>query len=144
TSWNTGPVKLTQARWTEMVRANNRANKSIIPVTDMDYYGTEEYWVMPKSHGDCEDFALMKRKELLSKGWPASSLLITVVRQPNGDGHAVLTVRTNRADYVLDNLNGEILQWDQTDYTYIKRQTPRHSGIWQSIKDTRSYVGAIK
>lgn len=143
-SRNTNPVKLTQERWTEMVRANARANKSVVPVTDQDYYGTEELWVMPKSHGDCEDYALMKRAELMKLGWPASSLLITVVRQPNGDGHAVLTVRTDRADYVLDNLDGKIRQWNETEYTFLKRQAAAHSGRWEKITDTRSIVGSIK
>lgn len=140
----TKPVKLTRARWAEMVEANARANSTIAPVTDEEYYGVQELWVMPKTAGDCEDFALMKRRELMSKGWPASSLLITVVRQKNGDGHAVLTVRTDRADYILDNLNGRILPWNETEYAYLKRQAAAHSGQWEKIVDSRTMVGSIK
>lgn len=139
----TSPVKLTRARWAEMVEANARANSTVAPVTDLEYYGVEEHWVMPGRAGDCEDFALMKRKELMSKGWPASALLITVVRQKNGDGHAVLTVRTDRADYILDNLNGRILPWNETEYTYLKRQAAAHSGAWEKIVDSRNLVGSI-
>ena len=73
----------------------------------------------------------------MQKGWPASSLLITVVLQPNGEGHAVLTVRTNKADYVLDNLDGRIKAWNETPYTYLKRQDVKHSGHWAKIKDYR-------
>lgn len=141
---NIKPVKLTRQRWDEMVKANARSNISIIPVTDEEYYGVPELWTMPKTHGDCEDYALMKRAELLSKGWPASSLLITVVRQQNGDGHAVLTVRTDRADYILDNLNGKILPWNETEYSYLKRQAAANSGQWEKIIDTRTLVGAVK
>lgn len=143
-SRNTRPVKLTQQRWSEMVRANARANSTVTPVTDLEYYGTEELWTLPKAYGDCEDYALMKRRELMALGWPPSALLVTVVRQPNGDGHAVLTVRTDRADYVLDNLNGRILPWNETEYTYLKRQAAAHSGRWESIRDTRSVVGSIR
>lgn len=141
---NTNPVKLNKARWAEMVNANARANNTVIPVTDQEYYGTEELWVLPKNYGDCEDFALMKRKELMRKGWPASSLLVTVVRQKNGEGHAVLTVRTDKADFVLDNLNSEILTWNKTEYSFLKRQAAAHSGRWENIVDARSMVGSIK
>ena len=143
-SSNTSPIKLTRARWAEMVEANAFANAKIVPVTDQDYYGVEELWALPKSHGDCEDFVLMKRKQLMALGWPASSLLATVVRQKNGEGHAVLTVRTDRADYILDNLNGKIKQWNKTDYTYLKRITPRHSGRWEDIIDSRQIVGSLQ
>lgn len=141
---STRPVKLTRVRWAEMVEANARANNTVTPVTDLEYYGVEEHWVMPKSAGDCEDFALMKRRELMRKGWPASALLVTVVRQKNGDGHAVLTVRTDRADYILDNLNGRILPWNETEYTYLKRQAAAHSGHWETIIDSRTLVGAVR
>ena len=141
---NTNPVKLTRARWAEMVEANTHANSVVKPVTDKQYYGVEELWVLPKTHGDCEDFALLKRKQLMRQGWPASSLLVTVVRQNNGDGHAVLTVRTDRADYILDNLDGKIHQWNKTEYTYLKRVSAKHSGRWEDIIDTRQLVGSVQ
>jgi predicted transglutaminase-like cysteine proteinase len=76
----------------------------------------------------------------MQRGWPASSLLITVVKQPNGEGHAVLTVRTDRADYVLDNLQPLVKQWDETPYQYLKRQSVAHTGRWSKIKDSRAMV----
>lgn len=141
---STAPVKLTRARWAEMVEANAHANNTVRPVTDLEYYGTEELWVMPKTAGDCEDYALMKRAELMARGWPASALLVTVVRQRNGDGHAVLTVRTDRGDYILDNLNGRILPWNETEYSYLKRVSAAHSGQWETIVDSRTLVGATR
>jgi len=139
---NINPVKLTRQRWKEMVEANTFANASVHPVTDQEYYGVEEYWIYPDKYGDCEDYALMKRAQLMKQGWPASSLLVTVVRQKNGDGHAVLTVRTDRADYVLDNLEGKILQWNETGYTFLKRVSARHSGYWEDIIDN-NMVGSV-
>lgn len=131
---------LTRKRWSDLVDVNNRANLAVEPVTDQEYYGVEEHWTYPKSYGDCEDYVLLKRYMLIQRGWPASSLLITVVKQPNGEGHAVLTVRTDRADYVLDNLDMKIKQWNKTPYRFLKRQSSRHSGKWTGIRDNRIAV----
>ena len=135
---NTKAPKLTRERWNDLVEVNAFSNNTIRPVTDMEAFGVEEHWGYPESYGDCEDYVLMKRHMLMQRGWPASALLITVVLQPNGEGHAVLTVRTDRADYVLDNLQGKIKQWNETEYTYLKRQSVKNSGRWTTIRDTRS------
>lgn len=141
---NTSPTKLTRKRWSEIIEANAYANTQIRAVTDEQLYGVVEKWAFPKTAGDCEDFALLKRHLLVSKGWPESSLLITVVRQKNGDGHAVLTVRTDRGDYILDNLEDRVVPWANTQYTFLKRQTPAHSGRWEDILDTRNLTAALK
>lgn len=144
-SRNTRPVKLTRKRWDELDKVNLFANSNVRPVTDMDYYRVEEYWTYPDKYGDCEDYVLLKRHMLMQKGWPASSLLVTVVLQPNGDGHAVLTVRTNHADYVLDNLTNKIKPWNKTEYHFLKRQSKKHSGRWAKIDDNRQQiVGSVK
>jgi len=134
---STKPPILTRERWNDLVEVNNFSNSTIAPVTDMEAYNLEEHWVYPTSYGDCEDYVLMKRVMLMKRGWPASALLITVVKQPNGEGHAVLTVRTDRADYILDNLENRIMPWHETVYTYLKRQSMKHSGRWQTITDRR-------
>lgn len=137
-------VKLTKENWKTLLNVNYDANRSIQSVTDADLYGTEEYWTYPSHAGDCEDYVLLKRKALINQGWPASALLITVVLQPNGEGHAVLTVRTDRGDLVLDNLDDRVMVWNETPYTYIKRQSKNHTGKWELIKDARvTSVGAI-
>jgi predicted transglutaminase-like cysteine proteinase len=142
---NTQPVRMTRVRWNEMVAVNDQANQSVTPVTDLELYNVEEYWTLPDKYGDCEDYVLLKRAMLMKQGWPASSLLITVVRQPNGDGHAVLTVRTDKADYVLDNLEERILPWNQTEYQFLKRQSAANSGRWEGIDDNRSsVVGSVQ
>lgn len=131
---STKPTKLTKKRWSDLVEVNSFSNSTIEPLTDLEAFNQEEFWTYPTSYGDCEDYVLMKRHMLMQRGWPASSLLITVVIQPNGEGHAVLTVRTDKADYVLDNLSNKILPWHQTPYTYLKRQSAKHSGRWVDIK----------
>lgn len=141
----TNPVELSRKLWAKMVDINNTVNTVIAPRTDMEMWGQEEYWSYPDSEGDCEDYVLEKRRQLMALGVPAGNLLITVVRQPNGDGHAVLTVRTSLGDFVLDNLEPRILAWTDTDYTFLKRQSERNSGIWIAVNDDRPVaVGSVK
>lgn len=138
------PMKLTRKIWAAMVNINNTVNVMVEPKTDMEMWGREEIWSYPKRQGDCEDYVLEKRLRLMQAGVPAGSLLITVVRQPNGDGHAVLTVRTDRGDFILDNMRQKIRHWTETDYRYLKRQSSRNSGRWVSINDGRAItVGSI-
>ncbi len=131
-------VQLTEASWADLLAINTHVNQVILPVTDADLYGHPEVWTMPTTHGDCEDYVLMKRQMLIDRGWPASSLLITVVREQSGEGHAVLTVRTDRGDFILDNQEANVLRWDQTTYEYIKRQSEFDETVWASIDDQRA------
>ncbi|MFI0849402.1 transglutaminase-like cysteine peptidase [Mesorhizobium sp. IMUNJ 23232] len=132
------PVELSRRLWSAIISVNNAVNASVAPKTDMEIWGREEVWSYPNGQGDCEDYALEKRRQLMALGVPAGDLLITVVRQPNGDGHAVLTVRTSLGDYVLDNLEPRVLAWDETPYTYLKRQSDTNSGVWVKINDGRA------
>lgn len=138
------PVELTRALWAEMVDINNAVNTEVNPATDMEMWGREELWSYPDIVGDCEDYALEKRRRLMALGVPAGNLLITVVRQANGDGHAVLTVATSLGDFILDNLEPRILAWTDVEYRFLKRQSARHSGVWVSINDGRPVaVGSV-
>jgi predicted transglutaminase-like cysteine proteinase len=130
--------ELTELRWRQLLEVNAEINGSVVPVTDAVLYQVEEYWTYPHGYGDCEDFVLAKRRALIDLGWPASTLLVTVVREANGDGHAVLTVRTDRGDLVLDNQDGMIRLWSETPYTYIKRQSQVSSGAWVDLVDSRA------
>jgi predicted transglutaminase-like cysteine proteinase len=125
----------TGARWSTLNSINASVNRSIVPDTDEHIYGRKEFWAYPTTRGDCEDFALFKRRELLRAGWPASALLLTVVRRWNGDFHAVLTVETDRGDFILDNLSGTVLLWRQTGYVFVKRQATDNAGEWVSLRD---------
>ncbi len=139
-----GPAILTQDNWKTLLRINYDVNSSIQPMTDQEIYGVEERWAYPTTVGDCEDFVLLKRKLLMQAGFAASDLLITVVLQPNGEGHAVLTVRTDRGDFVLDNMRSKVLLWSDTEYTYLKRQSTTDAGRWVKIQDGRATaVGSV-
>lgn len=126
-------VELTEASWRELVDVNDMVNQSITPVTDQELYGVPEYWTYPVTAGDCEEYVLLKRRVLIERGWPASALLITVVRDEAGDGHAVLTVTTSAGDLVLDNQHAEIRLWHDTPYEYLKRQSAANANAWVSL-----------
>jgi predicted transglutaminase-like cysteine proteinase len=103
-------------------------------VTDLELYGKVEYWNYPTSgKGDCEDYVLLKRRMLIERGWPESTLLITVVRDENGEGHAVLTARTDAGDLVLDNKRQDIVRWTDTPYIYVKQQSEGNPLVWASL-----------
>lgn len=136
-------VALDEARWAQLVEINAHFNATIVPATDLALYRVEEYWTYPTSgYGDCEDIALAKRRALIEAGWPASTLLMTVVREANGNGHAVLTVRTDRGDLVLDNQDGLIRVWNETPYQFVKRQDQAHAGRWVDMIDNRAIAVA--
>lgn len=128
-------ITLNQANWGQLLEINKKYNAEVRPITDQDLYEVAEFWTYPNGAGDCEDYVLVKRRALIDAGWPASTLLITVVQQADGAGHAVLMVRTDRGDLVLDNQNGLVLRWSETPYTYIKRQSQAHAGIWVELFD---------
>ena len=140
-------VELSSNNWQQLIDINNSYNTRITPVTDAQLYNVAEFWTYPDGYGDCEDFALAKRRALIEAGWPASTLLITVVRQRNGEGHAVLMVRTDRGDLILDNQDALIKLWTDTPYEFLKRQSQADAGKWVDIYDnpTRlASVGAVK
>ncbi|MCR6673635.1 transglutaminase-like cysteine peptidase [Devosia ginsengisoli] len=133
-------VSLDEGLWQQLLTVNAGINQAVIPVTDQDLYQVAEFWTYPNGYGDCEDYVLAKRRALIDAGWPASTLLISVVKQANGEGHAVLLVRTDRGDLVLDNQIGSIDLWSQTPYKFIKRQSQANAGQWVDMIDTRDIV----
>ena len=87
----------------------------------------------------------MKRRALAERGVTLSNLLITVVRKPDGEGHAVLTVRTDKGDYILDNLSDSVKLWSKTPYRFLKRQSSEHTGRWVTIRgEANTLVGSVK
>jgi predicted transglutaminase-like cysteine proteinase len=127
-------IQLTRAKSQEIERVNTAVNQAIAPVTDLELYGQPEVWAYPDANkGDCEDYVLLKRRLLIARGYPESALLITVVRDENNEGHAVLTVRTDKGDFILDNKSSEVKRWADTPYTFVKRQSARNPLLWISL-----------
>jgi len=127
-------VTLTSSAFAQLARINVQVNREIQQVTDLELFGVEEYWTYPvDGKGDCEDLVLEKKRRLIALGVPREAMLITVVRDLNGDGHAILTVVTDRGDYVLDNFTNEVKLWHETGYRFIKRQSQTDPNQWVSL-----------
>jgi predicted transglutaminase-like cysteine proteinase len=126
-------IELTPQVWKTIVSVNQRVNSSIKAVTDADHWGVVDIWDFAEDgRGDCEDFQLLKRRILAESGLPRRAMRMTVVIDELGEGHAVLVVRTNRGDYVLDNKTSSVLPWGRTGYVYIKRESQDQVG-WVSL-----------
>ena len=113
-------MSATPQRLAELDNVNRAVNREIAPATDLEVYGQAEYWTIPVHRGDCEDYALLKRKRLIARGWPESSLLMTVVRDEKGD-------------FILDNKIDEVKVWHRTRYDYVMRQSYLNVQIWMSL-----------
>ncbi|HTZ03870.1 MAG TPA: transglutaminase-like cysteine peptidase [Xanthobacteraceae bacterium] len=130
-------VVLSTNAWEALQHVNLWVNTHVKPITDMDHWGVVERWNYPDDgYGDCEDYVLQKRKMLLQEGWPREALLITVVRDRNGDGHAVLTVKTDKGEFILDNQTNDIMLWSETGYRFVKRQSQSDPNVWLALGDT--------
>ena len=139
-------IVLTSKTWSDLIKVNNWVNDAIKPITDIDHWGVVERWSLGEDgYGDCEDYALLKRRMLIQAGWPREALLMTVVRDKKGDGHAVLTVKTNRGEFILDNQETQVLAWNKTGYKFVKRQSQADQNTWVSLGEPRgapAYVSA--
>jgi predicted transglutaminase-like cysteine proteinase len=128
---------LSRKTWRALVQVNNWVNETIKPLGDLEHWGVLERWSYPDDgYGDCEDYALLKRRMLIEAGWPREALLLTLVRGRDGEGHAVLTVTTDKGDYVLDNMSWDILLWSKTGYRFVKRQSQYDPNVWVSLGDS--------
>lgn len=103
-------------------RINSDVNARVTYKTDLAQYGKPEYWCLPSNFGDCEDYALLKRKLLLEQGWPSDKLGLCVCYMPDGQGHCVLLVETDRGNYILDNNQSEPVQPNFLSYKWDKIQ----------------------
>lgn len=113
---------------------NRRVNSQIHPISDYDHWNVVDRWDLPSDGmGDCEDYALLKRKLLIDAGVPRQAVLMTIVRDEMNEGHAVLTVKTTRGEFILDNMNDQLKVWSRTPYRFVKRQSQEDQNLWVAI-----------
>jgi predicted transglutaminase-like cysteine proteinase len=127
-----GKLALTDKRWAELTAVNAQVNRSIRPERNLLGVAGEEWLIAPKA-GDCNDYAVTKRHELIARGWPSRALLLAEVVVPSGEHHLVVVVRVNEGDFVIDNLNANIRPWNKTQYRWVRIQTPRDPTTWATI-----------
>jgi predicted transglutaminase-like cysteine proteinase len=132
-------LRLTKKTWTALQRVNKRVNELIEPITNLEHWGTMvDHWDYPiDGKGDCKVYALYKRKLLVEQGFPRQALLMTIVRDLDGEGHAILTVKTDRGEFVLDNLSDQVRPWDATGYIFVKRQAQDDPNVWLDLGGAR-------
>lgn len=127
---------LTPALWKLVDNTNKKVNQNIEAVSDLDHWGKPESWDYPSDgKGDCEDLALLKRGLLIRDGIPASTLLMTIVINRKREGHAVLTLVTDRGDFILDNQIDDVLSWEATGYRYVERQSSSNPNQWLRLSN---------
>ena len=127
-----GPVDLTAERWADLREINRSVNQDIVPERN-ERGPAGEAWLINPNRGDCNDYAVSKRHELLQRGWPARALLLSEVVTNSGEHHLVLVVRTRSGDLVLDNLTVQIKPWSRVPYRWVRIQMPNESRLWATI-----------
>ncbi len=125
-------LELTQARRTELAGVNSAVNRTIVPAAHAGR-GTFDTWTISPARGDCNDYAVTKRHELLARGWPSAALLLAEVITPWGEHHLVLVARTRDADLVLDNLASRVRDWRETGYVWLRAQMPTEPALWAHV-----------
>ena len=133
-------ITLTGRVWQTIVAVNRQVNTSIKPMTDQAHWGIADSWEFPTDGaGDCEDYQLLKRKVLEQAGIPRRAMRMTVVIDEKREGHAVLMIRTDRGDLILDNKINNVLPWHETGYVYVKREG-QDGTSWVSLGGATSPV----
>jgi predicted transglutaminase-like cysteine proteinase len=137
-------IRITSATWTLIKAVNDLVNSSVKPRTDWAHWGVEDRWDFPDDgYGDCEDFQLLKRRLLADAGLPRRAMRMTVVLDEAREGHAVLTLRTDRGEYILDNKTNALALWSDTGYEFVKREGS--DGLtWVALSGQASPVGTAK
>jgi predicted transglutaminase-like cysteine proteinase len=126
-------ITMSVERWDELKRINREVNRDIVP--DPTLGPETESWKISPASGNCHDYAVTKRHELLALGWPSRDLLLAEVVVPSGEHHLILVVRTKDADLVLDNLNANIRAAAMTRYQYqwIRIESPHNPKFWVNV-----------
>ncbi len=126
-------IAFTPELWATLEQINIAVNNSVRPRDDSEHYGVTEFWTVPvDGEGDCEDYVLAKKKMLTLLGLAAPALRITVAFNKKVR-HAVLTVVTDHGDYVLDNLQDDVLPAGQVGYAWVARQDRASRTGWTAL-----------
>ncbi len=127
------PFELNQDRWRELREVNAAVNRSIS--YERNTLGLAgDKWVVAPASGDCNDYAVTKRQQLLARGWPSRTLLLAHVVTRWGEHHLVLVIRAKEGDYVLDNINAQIRPWSRAPYQWVRMQSPHNPKFWSAVR----------
>jgi predicted transglutaminase-like cysteine proteinase len=132
-----GPIQLSKSQMKLLNTVNREVNRDVHKESDFNLYGLLEYWSLPrvidgKMYGDCEDYALEKRRRLIAAGVPAEALSMAVVVTGRGESHAVLVATVENGDIVLDNLSPWATPWEDLNYRWVQRQVAG-TNAWTTV-----------
>ena len=127
-----GPIRLSAEKQVELAQVNASINAHIVPEPNLRGLAGEA-WLIGPERGDCNDYAVTKRHELMARGWPARALLLSEVVTTWGEHHLVLVVRTVDGDLVLDNLTNRIKPWSRAPYRWVRMQMPGAAKLWTTV-----------
>ncbi|NGO64172.1 transglutaminase-like cysteine peptidase [Rhizobium daejeonense] len=114
----------------DIASINRSVNHRIAPRNDRNGL---DVWTLSPRYGDCDDYAVTKRRKLIEAGLPARSVRLAIGRTPNGQGHAVVVVRTRTADLVLDNRSDAIKRVNEVDLVWIKMESADNPKWWYAL-----------
>ncbi|MBY5636185.1 transglutaminase-like cysteine peptidase [Rhizobium leguminosarum] len=126
-------VAMTDKQMLQLKDVNTAVNRTMIGRNDSRNELNGDVWKVNVRSGDCEDFALTKRSRLIAMGWSSRALRIATAYTPSGEGHAVLVVRTDKGDLVLDNRKSSIKNWRDTDLRWDKIQSGTDPYVWYRL-----------
>jgi predicted transglutaminase-like cysteine proteinase len=135
-----GRIELNEEKSKLLERVNQDVNAAINPMVKGHGSDLQEGWTISPAMGDCNDYAVTKRHELLQSGMPAKALRLSVVKTDSGIGHLVLVVVTTKGDLVLDNLTEAIRPWQNTSYHWLKIQSVADARFWYEVKAGNAYA----
>jgi predicted transglutaminase-like cysteine proteinase len=134
-------IRLTPQRWRELNAIIGEVNHAIFPEKTIGYGTTD--WIIAPFSGDCKSFAVTKRHQLLTRGWPSRALLLAEVALPTGEDHLILVVRMADIDLVLDNLDPYITTATQAYRHWVRIETPQNPKLWARVQVTASIHKAV-
>lgn len=127
-------IELVAETFELLKRVNHSVNASIAPMSKGYGSNLGDGWTIAPGMGDCNDYAVTKRHELVESGLPAKAMRLATVKTINGVGHLVLVVSTTKGDIVLDNLTEVIRPWQVTGYRWLKIQSATDSKFWHEVQ----------
>jgi predicted transglutaminase-like cysteine proteinase len=127
-----GKLALTEQRWRDLVAINAEVNRSIKFERNLEGVAGERWLISPRT-GDCNDYAVTKRHQLMARGWPSRALLLAEVVTTWGEHHLVVVIRAKEGDLVIDSLNANIRPWFKTNYQWVRVQSPMNPIYWSTV-----------
>jgi predicted transglutaminase-like cysteine proteinase len=119
-------------QWQALHVVQTRVNAGIAPQDD-DSGPADRNWLIWPPSGDCDDYAVTKRHELLQGGWSSSDLLLAEVRLiSTGKHHLVLVVHGVGGEWVLDSRKSDVVHFGDVreEYIWLRVQSAENPKFW--------------